>query len=85
MIFILSLYCSLHIEKERQGNERVNRGWCFEEKPKKRFWSLQKHMIYVLQICLLKKEDVHIITYKSEGNKSEVDYLLIKMEIWKQC
>lgn len=72
-----------HVGKRRQGRKKVSGGWGLEKGMKQKKRILEFAEAYDLGIVntIFKKRAEHIITYKNEGNKSQVDYLLIK----KKC
>lgn len=73
-----------HIGKGRQGSERVNGGWGFRGRIKAGEKILKFLEAYDLAYdSCFKKRDELIITYKNSGNKSQVNFLLVKWEMLK--
>lgn len=79
-----------HVGEESQRSKRVNGYWRFKERNETGDGILEflewVHDLDIVHTFFKKERDENIfITYKSEGNKTQVDYLLVKNKMSKEC
>lgn len=55
-----------------------------EEWSKRKLWNYDLYDLGIVN-TFFKKRDEFIIMYKSGGNKLQVDYLLVRRELSKEC